>query len=69
MDYCMVIAGIIIVALGIIVSWALAGASSKEALKNNIKDAFRFLIIVVIPVAIGIVICAFGFQLIENGLL
>ena len=63
MNYWMIIAGIVIVILGIIVWWGFAGASNTKELKDNFKDAIQFLIVIVI----GTVVCAFGFTLIWNG--
>lgn len=68
MKYCMIVVGIIIVALGIIVGWGFTGASNTKELKKNCKDAIQFLIVIVMPIVIGAVVCAFGFKLVFNGL-
>ena len=67
MNYWMIIAGIVIVILGIIVWWGFAGASNTKELKDNFKDTIQFLIVIVMPIVIGTVVCAFGFTLIWNG--
>ena len=65
MNYYMIIEGVIIVVLGIIVGWGFMGASNMNEFKDNCKQAIWFLL--VMPIAIGIVVCAFGFKLILNG--
>ncbi len=67
MDYWMIIVGIVIVVLGIIVGWGFTGASNTKELKDNCKGAIQFLIVIVLPIVIGTIVCAFGFKLILNG--
>lgn len=68
MNYYMIIEGVIIVVLGIIVGWGFAGASNIHEFKDNCKGAIWFLLVIVMPIVIGTVVCAFGFTLILNGL-
>lgn len=68
MNYWMIIVGIIIVVLGIIVGWGVTGASNIHEFKDNCKGAIWFLLVIVMPIVIGTVVCAFGFTLILNGL-
>lgn len=67
MNYCMIIVGIVIVILGIIVGLGFTEASNIKELKDNCKGAIQFLIVIVIPIVIGTIVCAFGFKLILNG--
>lgn len=67
MNYWMIIVGIVIVVLGIIVGWGFTGASNTKELKDNCKGAIWFLLVIVMPIVIGTVVCAFGFTLILNG--
>ena len=67
MNYWMIIVGIVIVVLGIIVGWGFTGASNTKELKDNCKRAIWFLLVIVMPIVIGTVVCAFGFTLILNG--
>lgn len=68
MNYWMIVVGIVIVVLGIIVGWGFTGASNAKELKDNCKGVIWFLLVIVMPIVIGTVVCAFGFTLILNGL-
>ena len=67
MNYWMIVVGIVIVVLGIIVGWGFTGASNTKELKDNCKGVIWFLLVIVMPIVIGTVVCAFGFTLILNG--
>jgi uncharacterized membrane protein YwzB len=67
MNYWMIVVGIVIVVLGIIVWWGFTGASNTKELKDNCKGVIWFLLVIVMPIVIGTVVCAFGFTLILNG--
>ena len=47
--------------------WMIIAGIVIVILKDNFKDTIQFLIVIVMPIVIGTVVCAFGFTLIWNG--